>query len=116
MFGCVSKTPPLPVKKKLSYEFTKFYKIFYNFINCPVFIDIKQIYKQIKSERDFFLCIVALCLFPTTLFERFFSFGRQKKWLLVVLGRWSSYAVTIIWEFACVDPVVVLQKWSFEQV
>ena len=84
MFGCVSKTPPLPVKKKLSYEFTKFYKIFYNFINCPVFIDIKQIYKQIKSERDFFLCIVALCLFPTTLFERFFFIWETKK---VVAGR-----------------------------
>ena len=83
MFGCVSKTPPLPVKKKLSYEFTKFYKIFYNFINCPVFIDIKQIYKQIKSERDFFLCIVA-CLFPTTLFERFFFIWETKK---VVAGR-----------------------------
>ena len=45
MFDCVSKIPLLPVKKRkqiLLYNFTLFYKISYNFIACPVFIDIKQ--------------------------------------------------------------------------
>ena len=43
----------------------------------------------------------------------FFSFGRQKKWSLVVLDRWSSYTVTIVWEFAWADSLlVVLDEWS----
>ena len=43
----------------------------------------------------------------------FFSFGRQKKWSLVALGSWSSYTVTIVWEFALADSaLVVLDKWS----
>ena len=66
---------------------------------------------------------VALCLFPISslgkvlywLFQTdFFSFGRQKKWSLVASGRWSSYTVTILWEFAWVDSVlVVLGGWSY---
>ena len=37
MFDCVSKTPLLPVmKKKLCYM------ILHDFINCPVFTDVKQ--------------------------------------------------------------------------
>ena len=41
------------------------------------------------------------------------AFGRQKKWLLVVLDRWSSNTVTIVWEFAWADSaLVVLDKWS----
>ena len=42
----------------------------------------------------------------------FFSFGRQKKWLLVALGRWSSYTVTVVWEFAWADSAsVILYEW-----
>ena len=45
--------------------------------------------------------------------DRFFSFGRQKKWSLVTLDRWSSDAGTILWEFAWADSVlVVLDEWS----
>ena len=45
--------------------------------------------------------------------DRFFSFGRHKKWSLVALDRWSSYTVTIVWEFARADPVLaVLDEWS----
>ena len=29
--------------------------------------------------------------------------GGQKKWLLVALDRWLSYAVTIVWELAWAD-------------
>ena len=37
----------------------------------------------------------------------------SKKWLLVALDRWSSYTVTIVWEFAWADsPLVVLDEWS----
>ena len=33
----------LPVKKKkLTYYFTYFHMILYDFINCPAFVDIKQ--------------------------------------------------------------------------
>ena len=44
MFYCVQETPLLPGKKKETnlYDFISFYIILYNFINCPVFIDIKQ--------------------------------------------------------------------------
>ena len=43
----------------------------------------------------------------------FFSFERQKKWLLVALDKWSSYTVTTVWEFAWVDSALVdLDKWS----
>ena len=46
-------------------------------------------------------------------FDRFFSFGRQKKWLLVVLDTWTSYTVTTVWEFAWADlALAVLDEWS----
>ena len=36
-----------------------------------------------------------------------------KKWSLVSLGKWSSYKITIVWEFAWVDSVlVILDEWS----
>ena len=46
--------------------------------------------------------------------DRFcFSIGEQKKWPLVALDRWSSYTVTIAWELAWMDSVlVVLVKCS----
>ena len=44
--------------------------------------------------------------------DRFFSFGRQRKWSLVALDRWSSGRVTIVREFAWVDPaLVVMDEW-----
>ena len=45
MFDCVPKRPLLPVKKKETnylIRFTLFYIILYNFVNCPVLIDVKQ--------------------------------------------------------------------------
>ena len=45
--------------------------------------------------------------------NRFFSFGRQKKWSLVALDWWLSYTVTVAWEIAWVDSaLVVLDEWS----
>ena len=45
--------------------------------------------------------------------KSFFMWG-TKKWSLVALDRWSSYTVTLVWEFAWADSAsVVLDKWSF---
>ena len=45
--------------------------------------------------------------------DRFFSFGIQKKWLLVALDMWLSYTVMAVREFALADSgLVVLDKWS----
>ena len=63
-----------------------------------------------------YFCFLFLCwvLFRSGCFRQiFFSFGRQKKWSLVALGRWSSYTVTIVWGFAWADSaLVILDKWS----
>ena len=40
--------------------------------------------------------------------DRLFSCWRQKKWSLITLDRWSSYTVTIVWEFAWADSVLVV--------
>ena len=45
--------------------------------------------------------------FVAVVLDSFFSFGRQKKWSLVVLDRWSSYTVTIVWELAWADSALV---------
>ena len=51
-------------------------------------------------------------LFLLVLFLGSFLFGTQRKWSLVMLDRWSSYAVTIVWEFAWADSaLVVSDKW-----
>ena len=42
MFDCVPKMPLLPLMKKEINYVVRFYKILYNFINCPIFIDNKQ--------------------------------------------------------------------------
>ena len=65
-----------------------------------------------------FLCIVASCFFlisplgkgnfVVVVLDRFFLFGRQKKWLLVPLDRWLFYTVTILWEFTWADPALVI--------
>ena len=96
MFDCFPKRSLLPVKKKnkLLHNFIQFYMIL-KMLPCVCFQ---------------FLRWVKFCwLFQTG----FFSFGRQKKWLLVALGRWSSYTVMVVWEFARVDSaLVVLDEWS----
>ena len=52
-------------------------KILYNFINCPVFKDIKYTlhYKVAIEYYVYFLCIVALCLFSIS------SLGKVLQWL-----------------------------------
>ena len=65
----------------------------------------------------------SLCLFRISLLDisgcftqPFFHLG-DKKASLVALDRCSSYAVTIVREFAWVDSAfVLLQRWLFEQV
>ena len=57
------------------------------------------------------LCRVKFCglLFSTD----FFHLRDKKKLLMVALDRWSSYTVTIVWEFArAQSALVVLDKWS----
>ena len=58
-----------------------------------------------------FLCWIKFC---SGWFRKgFFTFGRQRKWLLVALERWSFYSVAIVWELAWADSaLVILDKWS----
>ena len=57
-----------------------------------------------------YFCLIKFC--SGCFRQVFFSFGAQKEWLLVVLVRWLSYTVMIVWELAWVDSVlVVLGKW-----
>ena len=44
--------------------------------------------------------------FAVVVLYSFFSFGRLKNWSLVQLGRWSSYTVTTVWEFARADSAL----------
>ena len=48
-----------------------------------------------------FLCWVKFC--SGYFRQDFFSLGRQKKWLQVMLHRWWSYTVKIVWEFTWAD-------------
>ena len=74
----------------------------------------------------YFLCIIPyICftfLYCIEIFSGcfrglFFLWETKKKWSLVALDRWLSYTVTIVREFAWADSeLVVLQRWSFEQV
>ena len=69
----------------------------------------------------YFLSIVALCFFPNFSLGKslsgcfrkgFFHLGDKKKLSLVALNRWPSYTVTIIWEIAWADSLlVVLDEW-----
>ena len=132
MFNCVPKMTLLPVKKEetnhliLYNSFTLQFHILYNFINCPVFIDknklciIKQHQSKFNQRDNFFypllshVCFSFLCWvkFFSGCFRQFFSFGRQKKWQLVTLDRWSYYKVTIVWGFAWADSaLVILDEW-----
>ena len=42
-------------------------------------------------------------------FRQIFSYGGQKKCLLVMLGR--SYIGMVVWELALPDSMLVLNKW-----
>ena len=72
-----SKNSLLPVKVKETNYRIWFYIICYNFINFPVFIDIKQtLHYEVAIEYNqgdvYFLCVVALCLSPITLLGKVF--------------------------------------------
>ena len=46
--------------------------------------------------------------------DKLFFIWETKKWSLVTLDRWSSYTVTIVWQFGWPDTaLVVLDKWPF---
>ena len=50
--------------------------------------------------------------FCSDCFRQVFFITETKRWLLVALGRWWSYTITIVWEFAWVDSaLVVLEEW-----
>ena len=73
-------------------------KLLYNFIQFYVILKMLPVCFR-------FLCLVKFC--SGCFRQVFFSFRRQKKWLLVALGRWSS------WTFAWADSaLVVLDEWS----
>ena len=110
--------PLLPVKKTNKYLIW-FYIILYNFINCPVFKNIKQTlhYNRVNITR----CIAALCLFPISLLGNvldcfllffFFHLGEKK----VVAGRARQVVVLYsksVWEFAWADSAMaILDEWS----
>ena len=74
-------------------------KLLYNFIQFYVIL------KMLPNVCFRFLCLVKFC--SGCFRQVFFSFRRQKKWLLVALGRWSS------WTFAWADSaLIVLDEWS----
>ena len=47
-------------------------------------------------------------IFLVVVLDRFFLILETKKWSLVPLDSWSSYAVTIVWEFAWVGSALVV--------
>ena len=50
--------------------------------------------------------------FLAVVLDRLFLIWETKKWSLVALDRWSSYAVTIVWEFAWADSALfILDEW-----
>ena len=92
--------------KKASVAFKeKRSKLLYNFLKSYIIL------KMLPCFCFLFLRWVIFC--SGCFRQVLFSFGRQKKWSLVALDRWSSYTVTIVWEFAGVDSaLVVLDEWS----
>ena len=57
----------------------------------------------------------AVWSFVVVVLGRFFSLGRQKKWSLIALDRWSSYTVMIVWEFTVMIlwEFTVMIEWEF---
>ena len=86
---------------------------------CLVFINIKQtLVNRVNIIRETFIFYAFFTISSLDNVLRgcfrqvFFHLGDKKKWSLVVLDRWSSYAVTIIWELAWADSALVaLGKW-----
>ena len=67
------------------------------------------------TRDDYLYALLPYVCFPfvVVVFDRFFSFGGQKKRSLVALGRCLSYTITIVWRFAWADSaLVVLDEWS----
>ena len=51
--------------------------------------------------------------FLVVVLDRLFFIWETKKWSLVALNRWSSYAVTMVRGFAGADSaLIVLDEWS----
>ena len=81
-----------------------------------------SIFAKIR-ETFIFLCIIPYVCFAFLCWIKFisgyfrwafFHLGEKNKWSLVALDRWSSYAVTIVWEFAWADSaLIILDEWSF---
>ena len=72
---------------------------------------------MIREMLIFYALLPYVC-FPFLPWVKFCSEGKvffiweTKKRVLVALGRWSSYAVAIIWEFAWEDSALtILDKW-----
>ena len=60
------------------------------------------------------MCFVSLhwIKFLVVVLDRHVFIWEKKKWLLVMLDRWSSYTVTIVREIAWADSVLVTkEKW-----
>ena len=91
---------------------------------CPVFTNIKQkLHYKVATEWIWlkrhlffmhcfpFLRWIKLC--SACFRQVFFHLEDKRKWSLVRLDRWLCYRVTIVWELAWVDSVLVaLDKWS----
>ena len=81
-----------------------------------------SIFAKIR-ETFIFLCIIPYVCFAFFCWIKFisgyfrwafFHLGEKNKWSLLALDRWSSYAVTIVWEFAWADSaLIILDEWSF---
>ena len=100
MFDCVPKRPLLPAKKKVT-----------NYCITIEFCIILKIFPYICFP---FRRIVKFC---SDCFRQFFFFfffiWVSKKMVAGHVGRWSSYTVTIVWEFASVDSALdILDEWS----
>ena len=112
-----SKKTSVACKEKGNY-LVWFCKIVHNFINFIISSNQVNIIRETFTFNalSYYICFPFLpCIkFCRGCFRQvFFHFGRQKKWLLVMLDRWSSYTVTIIWEFAWADSaLVILDEWS----
>ena len=121
MFNWVPNTPLLPVKNKeincLMYLGRQMLSVNVQFLETLNFA--LRSSNGVNTTRETFIFYTLfpcdcfqffrLVMFCSSHFRQFFlSFGRQKKWLLVALDRWSSYTVTIVLEFAGADSALVV--------
>ena len=94
-----------------------FYIIPYNFMNCQ-FLEVNFALSSINRVNIIketllpyvcfpFLWWVKFCCDGFSFFLFFFSFGKQKKWLLVMLDRWLSYTVTTVCMRICLGRLSI---------